>query len=281
VGEAAKARVTLPWEIGERMYPVGMAAVLERGFVRASGPDAVAYVQSMVTNDVEAIAPGDGIYALLLTPKARVIADLEVFRTGDDLVLACPPQAADDVLGTLLRARFRKKVALEPAEYALVWGDADGALAELATPVGVERLLATAPANGAASPDAWELARIEAGVPRFGHEFDSDSMPAEAGLEERAISFTKGCYPGQEPVARLHYRGHANRGVRGVRFAGGLANRDAPVTVDGAPVGRVTSVIDSPRFGPIGLAILRREVAEGAAGDADGIALTVSALPFS
>jgi aminomethyltransferase len=106
-------------------------------------------------------------------------------------------------------------------------------------------------------------------------------MPAEAGLEERAISFTKGCYPGQEPVARLHYRGHANRGVRGVRFAGGLANRDAPVTVDGAPVGRVTSVIDSPRFGPIGLAILRREVAEGAAGDADGIALTVSALPFS
>jgi folate-binding protein YgfZ len=263
------------------MYPVGMAAVLERGFVRATGPDAVAYLQSMVSNDVEALAPGGGTYALLLTPKARVIADLEVFRTGDDLVLACPPQAADDVLGTLLRARFRKKVALEPAEYALVWGDADGALAELATPVGVERLLATAPANGAASPDAWELARIEAGVPRFGHEFDSDSMPAEAGLEERAISFTKGCYPGQEPVARLHYRGHANRGVRGVRFAAGLADRDAPVTVDGAPVGRVTSVIDSPRFGPIGLAILRREVAEGAAGDADGIALTVSALPFS
>src|SRR6476646_4206518 len=107
-----------------------MAAVLDRAFVRASGPDAVAYLQSMVTNDVEAVAPGGGTYALLLTPKARVIADLEVFRT------------VDDVLGTLLRARFRKKVALEPADYALVWGDADGALAELATPVGVERLLA-------------------------------------------------------------------------------------------------------------------------------------------
>ena len=105
-------------------------------------------------------------------------------------------------------------------------------------------------------------------------------MPAEAGLEERAISFTKGCYPGQEPVARLHYRGHANRGVRGVRFVAGPGERGAPVTVDGAEVGRVTSAVASPRFGPIGLAILRREVAEGAEGDADGVALTVAALPL-
>jgi folate-binding protein YgfZ len=258
-----------------------MAAVLDRAFVRASGPDAVAYLQSMVTNDVEAIAPGGGTYALLLTPKARVIADLEVFRTGADLVLACPPETLDDVLGTLLRARFRKKVALEAAGYALVWGDADGALAELATPIGVERLLAAAP-NGDAAPDAaWELARIEAGMPRFGHEFTPESMPAEAGLEERAISFTKGCYPGQEPVARLHYRGHANRGVRGVRFQGGGGEPGSEVTVDGAAVGRLTSVAESPRFGPIGLAILRREVADGSLGEAGGAPLTVVALPFS
>jgi folate-binding protein YgfZ len=258
-----------------------MPAVLDRAFVRASGPDAVAYVQSMVTNDVEAVAPGGGTYALLLTPKARVIADLEVFRTGADLVLACPPETLDDVLGTLLRARFRKKVALEPAGYALVWGDADGALAELATPIGPQRLLAAAP-NGDAGPDAaWELARIEAGMPRFGHEFTPESMPAEAGLEDRAISFTKGCYPGQEPVARLHYRGHANRGVRGVRFAGAPAAPGTHVIVGDADVGRVTSVADSPRFGPIGLAILRREVADGADGAAGDAALTVVALPFS
>ncbi|HEY2788513.1 MAG TPA: hypothetical protein VGI72_03605, partial [Gaiellales bacterium] len=103
-----------------------MAAVLDRAFVRASGPDAVTYLQSMVSNDVEAVAPGEGTYALLLTPKARVIADLEVFRVDEDLVLACPPQAAGDVLETLVRARFRKKVALDPADYALVWGDGDG-----------------------------------------------------------------------------------------------------------------------------------------------------------
>ena len=113
-----------------------MAAVLERGFLRASGRDAVAYLQSMLTNDVEALAPGAGTYALLLTPKARVISDLEVFRIGDDLVLACPPETVDDVLGALLRARFRKQVAIEPAGHALVWGEADGALAQLETPIG-------------------------------------------------------------------------------------------------------------------------------------------------
>jgi folate-binding protein YgfZ len=258
-----------------------MAAVLDRAFVRASGPDAVAYLQSMVSNDVEAVAPGAGTYALLLTPKARVIADLEVFRVDEDLVLACPPQAATDVLETLVRARFRKKVALDPADYALVWGEADGALASLETPAGVERLLAAAPGNGAATEADWELARIEAGMPRFGHEFDASSMPAEAGLETRAISFTKGCYPGQEPVARLHYRGHANRGVRGVRFDGGTPSPGAEVVVDGANVGRITSAIESPRFGPIGLAVLRREVAEGARGDAAGTPLTVVALPFA
>ena len=117
-------------------------------------------------------------------------------------------------------------------------------------------------------------------MPRFGHEFNGESMPAEAGLEDRAISFTKGCYPGQEPVARLHYRGHANRGVRGVRFAGAAPSPGTRVTIEGADVGRVTSVADSARFGSIGLAVLRREVGEGATGDADGTALEVVALPF-
>ena len=264
-----------------QVYAASMAAVLDRAFVRASGPDAVAYLQSMVTNDVEAVEPGGGTYALLLTPKARVISDLEVFRVDGDLVLACPPQTVDDVVETLVRARFRKKVAFDPADYALVWGEADDALAELQTPAGVERLLAAAPANGAATEADWELARIEAGMPRFGHEFDASSMPAEAGLETRAISFTQGCYPGQEPVARLHDRGHANRGVRGISFDAAPVDPGAEVTVDGAVVGRVTSAVDSPRFGPIGLGVLRREVADDAHGEAAGTPLTVVALPFS
>jgi tRNA-modifying protein YgfZ len=257
-----------------------MAAVLERGFLRASGRDAVSYLQSMVTNDVETLAPGAGCYALLLTPKARVIADLEVFRTGDDLVLACPPETVDDVLATLLRARFRKKVAIEPAGHTLVWGEAEGAIAQLETPIGLERLLASAPSGGNGSAADFEVARIEAGIPRYGREFDGSSMPAEAGLVDRAISFTKGCYPGQEPVARLHYRGRANRGLRGLRFEGAPPAPGSRVMVAGADVGRVTSVADSGRFGPIGLGILRREVDDGAAGDAAGVALAVVALPF-
>jgi folate-binding protein YgfZ len=255
-----------------------MAVVLDRAFVRASGPDAVAYLHSMVSNDVAAVPAGGGTYALLLTPKARVIADMEVFNTGSELVLACPGDARDVVIETLLRARFRKKVDLEPVDRALVWGDADGAMATLETPIGPYRLVARA--EDGDGLDAWELARIEAGIPRFGREFGPDSMPAEAGLLERAVSFTKGCYPGQEPIARLHYRGHANRGLRGLRFGDAAGEAGASVAAGDREVGRITSVALSPRFGSIGLAVLRREVADGDRVDAGGVAATVVSLPF-
>jgi tRNA-modifying protein YgfZ len=121
---------------------------------------------------------------------------------------------------------------------------------------------------------------VEAGLPEFGTDFDASSMPAEAGLEGRAISFSKGCYPGQEPVARLHYRGHANRGLRGLRHAGAAPPPGTPVVLDGREVGRTGSAAVSERFGAIGLAVLRREVADGAQVDAGGAA-TVTALPFA
>jgi folate-binding Fe-S cluster repair protein YgfZ len=92
-----------------------MTVVPDRALVRMTGPDAVAHLQSMVSNDVEAIPSGGGAYALLLTPKARVISDLEVFNTPAGLVLACPPETRDDVVDVLVRARFRKKVELEAA----------------------------------------------------------------------------------------------------------------------------------------------------------------------
>jgi folate-binding protein YgfZ len=255
-----------------------MTVIPDRALVRMTGPDAVAHLQSMVTNDVESIPAGGGVYALLLTPKARVIADLEVFNTGGELMLACPPEVRDDLVDVLVRARFRKKVELEPAAGAVVWGDAEDALATLETPIGPYRLVGATPAgNGAAD---WEVARIEAGIPRFGHEFGPDTMPAEAGLVERAVSFTKGCYPGQEPIARLHYRGHANRGLRGLAFGRGLPQPGAAVIADDREVGRVTSVAASPRFGHIGLAVLRREVADRQEVEAGGVAAVVKPLPF-
>jgi len=257
-----------------------MTVVPDRALVRMTGPDAVTHLQSMVSNDVEAIPAGGGAYALLLTPKARVISDLEVFNTGTELVLACPPEVRDDLVDVLVRARFRKKVELEPAAGAVVWGgEPDGALATLETPIGPYQLVADAPAENGAGD--WEVARIEAGIPRFGHEFGPDTMPAEAGLVERAVSFTKGCYPGQEPIARLHYRGHANRGLRGLAFKRGLPEVGAAVTVEDREVGRVTSVAESPRLGRIGLAVLRREVPDRQKLDAGGVAAVVKPLPFS
>ena len=96
-------------------------------------------------------------------------------------------------------------------------------------------------------------------------------MPAEAGLDERAISFTKGCYPGQEPVARLHYRGHPNRGLRVLALEGAeLPAYDAELTLDGKVVGRVTSATPDPEHGVVALAYIRREVADDAILDLSG-----------
>ena len=256
-----------------------MTAVLDRSLISVTGPDAPKYLQSMLTNDVERVVPGGGVYALLLTPKARIIADLEVFGVGDgEYVLGTPVEAREAVLQALVRSRFRSKVELEPVEGGVAWGNAEAARATLQTPAGPEALLdSAAPADP--SPE-WEIARVEAGQPRYLHEFDNDSMPAEAGVVDRAVSFTKGCYPGQEPVARLFYRGHVNRGVRGLRLAG-PADPGAEVTHEGKPVGRLTSPVDSPRFGHIALAILRREVEDGAVLSAGGVEALAVPLPFT
>ena len=257
-----------------------MASRVDRSCLTAEGPDASALLQSLLTNDVEQARPGGGVYALLLTPKARVIADIELFNVDGSYVLACPPGRADEVLHAILRARFRRKVDLLLSPHAVVWGDVDDALATLTTPAGPHRLLGSVPAN-ADPPEAWELARVEAGMPRYGREFDDGSMPAEAGLVPLAISFSKGCYPGQEPVARLQYRGHANRGLRGLELASGLPAAGEMVMAGDREVGRVTSPVESPRFGPISLAVLRREVADGDRVTIAGAAAVVRPLPFA
>jgi folate-binding protein YgfZ len=256
-----------------------MATVLDRACITAEGPDASALLQSLLSNDVDAAAPGGAVYALLLTPKARVISDLELYNAGGAYVLACPPGRADLVQQTILRARFRKNVDLAASSHVVVWGDAEGALATLDTAAGPLHLIAERPA-AVDPPETWEVARIEAGIPVFGREFDEDSMPAEAGLIDTAISFTKGCYPGQEPVARLHYRGHANRGLRGLELAEPLSEPGVVVTGE-REVGRASSPVVSPRFGPISLAVLRREVEDGAEVNVSGVRAVVRPLPFA
>jgi folate-binding protein YgfZ len=127
---------------------------------------------------------------------------------------------------------------------------------------------------------AAEVVRIERGRPRYGIDMTDDNLPGELGLEERAVSFTKGCYVGQEPVARMYHRGHPNRILRGLRLTE-PATAGEPLVRDGKEVGKVTSAGVSPRLGPIALAVVRREVEPGGevvVGERRGA--TVVELPF-
>ncbi len=220
-------------------------AAREREFVRVAGPDAADYLQRMVSNDVEALAVGEACPALLLTAKARVIAPLVVLRRGEeDFLVLTEPDRGEAVRAELLRLRFRAQCEVEPEEHesVLVFGGVEG----FATDWPGARELLDSRLAPTLSEDELELRRIEAGVPRWGREIDERILPAEAGLEETHISFSKGCYPGQEPIARLHYRGHANRELRVVELR------------EGVEVERVTSSAERPDGTVVALAYVRK-----------------------
>jgi folate-binding protein YgfZ len=131
------------------------------------------------------------------------------------------------------------------------------------------------------SEAAAEIVRVEHGRPRYGLDLDETTIPQEAGLNERAVSFTKGCYVGQETVARLHYKGKPNRHLRGLRLSEPV-EPGAELRLGERPVGHLGSSVLSPTFGPIGLALVRREAEPGAALEAGGrgVHATVTELPF-
>jgi folate-binding protein YgfZ len=137
--------------------------------------------------------------------------------------------------------------------------------------------------NGAhtVSEQAAEIVRVERGRPRYGVDMDASTIPQEAGLNERVVSFTKGCYVGQETVARLHYKGKPNRQLRGLRLSA-PAPPGLELHLGEKPVGRLSSAVLSPTFGPIGLGLIRREAQIGASvsvGDGQ-VSATVLDLPF-
>jgi folate-binding protein YgfZ len=221
------------------------------------GPDAVEYLDRMLSNDVPEQGSAD---ALLLTPKARVIAPLLVWRRGeDDVLLLTEPELGDVVRSTLVRMRFAAKCEIELEEHTstIVLGEGgDG--------VGIPNRDYGHPArevlDSALEGDAdLERLRIEAATPRHGREIDDRVLPAEAGLDERAVSFTKGCYPGQEPIARQHYRGKVNRRLRVLAVEGEPPEPETPVVFGEKDVGRVTSAVPG-----LALAYVRVEVPDDA-----------------
>jgi tRNA-modifying protein YgfZ len=310
--------VELDAEYRQLREECGLLDRSQRGKLAITGPDAAEYLQGQLTNDVEALAPGDGQYTALLDRKGHMQADMRVLRPAEEEILidteaeALPAVlrhlqmysigrdvSVADVGGerailSLIGPRSAEVAGAPPlpqhaCEAATVGGTAclavgtRGGVDLIAAAADADRLMDFLREAGAApvSAEAAEILRVETGVPRFGTEMGNETMPAEAGIVEDAVSFTKGCYIGQETVARLHYRGRPNRHLRGLRLSA-PAEGGAAVRLGEKEVGRVGTACVSPALGPIGLAILRREAEPGAevAVGEDGVTATVSTLPF-
>jgi len=282
----------------------GLVEWPERGLLVVSGPDAAEYLQGQLTNDTEAIAPGEWIYAALLDRKGHMQADMRVLRPGDgaELWLDLEPEGLAAASRHLQMYKIGREVEVadESESHTLISliGPRATEFARavdkpsLRTDLGVDLIVPLDERDrvrdalfgaGAVevSAEAAEIVRVESGRPRFGAEMGTETMPAEAGIVEQAVSFTKGCYIGQETVARLHYKGKPNRHLRGLRLsAPGPAG--AAVRLGEKEVGTLGSATLSPALGPVGLAILRREAEPGAsvAVGEDGVTAEVVALPF-
>ena len=286
----------------------------ERGKLALTGPEAKAFLHGQVTNDVEGLQSGEGCYAAFLSHKGKMQGDLRVLNTGDELWLDTERATLQPLFTMINRYKLASDLELHKRtlqqgllsligpdartiagaedlaerEHSNAAGEIDGIpLLMVATDVGVdlvcdaertEELAEALRARGArdVSDDAAEALRVERGRPRFGLDMDESTIPQEAGLNERAVSFTKGCYVGQETVARLHYRGKPNRHLRGLRLSG-PAEPGAELRLGEKVVGRVGTVA-----GERALAIVRREAQPGATlAVADGATTAeVVELPF-
>ncbi len=312
-------RMELDAQYRELREEAGWAA-RARAVIEVAGPDAAEFLQSQLSNDVEALEPGQGCYATLLDRKGHLRADMRVLRREDEpsFLLDTEPECGPLLVQALTMYSVGRDVQITDAaaewavlsfagprsreltgavglaaEHANRQVEAFGAAAfAVATPEGVDLFVKAedepavrAGIAGAGVPEvdeaALEILRVEAGRPRFGRDMDAATMPAEAGIVERAVSFTKGCYVGQETVARLHYKGRPNRVLRGLRLSAPAAPGD-PVTLSDREVGTVGTVALSPAVGAVALAVLRREAEPGAevAVGAARAAATVAELPL-
>jgi tRNA-modifying protein YgfZ len=303
------------------------AVEVDRDVVRVGGPDAESYLQGQTSQDIARLAPGDGAWALVLQPQGKLDAFVRVYRTGPaEFLVDTDAGMGGPLVARLLRFRLRTKVDIEQLDWRAVAvrgpsavlpsgpGGADGADGavvpfEWGGFTGYDilgpapRVPAEVRAVGASD---YEAGRVEAGFPRHGTELDDRTIPAEAGLVEASVSFTKGCYTGQELVARIDSRGNnVPRNLRGLLLTGparaGMrlykagtemtAKEGADVAPaesgPGAPVrevGRLTSVAYSRRLGWVALGYVGRGTEVGselvARDDEDEVKARVELLPL-
>ena len=288
------------------------AGLLERpgrAMFAVRGGEAADFLQGQVSNDVESLSPGQGCYATILNHKGKLRTDLRVLRGADFFWLdteAIGHAVLRHMLNTYTLGRDVRweDVGESHALLSLIGPAADdlidppppveehsfvdsGAGLWVRTDLGIDLLCSTARAQELrtelgveeVSEEVVECLRIESGRPRLGLDMDADTIPQEAGINARAVDFEKGCYVGQETVARLHYKGKPNRHLRGLRLSE-PAERRAEILLGDKPVGRIGSTCVSPRLGPIALALVRREAAPGDTVLVDGAEARVAELPF-
>ena len=278
-----------------------------RGCLAVLGDDRVEFINGQVTNEVAGLKPGQGCYAALVNAKARMQADLHVYRLDDELILDFEPGLLDAVTQRLESHIVADQIELvdasphfgllslqgpktadtlkvlglalpgEPFAHTKTTLDDLGEVylmnngrygttgCDLYIPTASLAKAAVRLANGIegqggclAGWQATEIVRVEAGIPRFGIDMDNNTLPPEANLETRAISYTKGCYIGQEIIARIRTYGRVNRTFVGYCLDADLATGTQLDDDSGKTVGTLTSVIDSPRFGPIALGLAKR-----------------------
>jgi folate-binding protein YgfZ len=275
-----------------------------RGILEVKGPDRAKFLQAMLSNDVAGLSPGDSRLCALLNVKGQIQALLRVYATPQALWLEAPRDLLGGIEATLQHYRVAAPVRFEarPTRVTAVLGPRAGdvlqdrpeprtaatdlpagGLVVYSSPEEEPELAAALAAAGAVPLDqpALDALRVEEGRAWFGIDVGEESLLHETGLLAEYASLTKGCYLGQEVVARLEGRGaHVNRALRGLRL-------DAPaaagtlLTAEGSEVGRITTAAVSPAQGPIAMALVRRSHFEpGTVLDAAGTRATVSALPM-
>jgi len=284
-------------EYGALREQAGVVERTDRGRLRLRGADRLAYLHGLLSNDVQTLAPGEWRYATLLTPQGRMITDMRVFERGDLTLVDLPLEVTPAIREHLDRFIITEEVTVD--DVTDEWGQVGlygpqapriletarqaGAVAPLhdlpSSDLGVEgtdlivardhtAALIQALVHAGATPvslETMQVTRVEAGIPLFPVDMDTTTIPLEAGIEDRAISLTKGCYVGQEVIVRVLHRGGGRVAKKLVRLTAGdtpVAPGDT-VSASGREVGRLTSAVFSPQAQKwIALAYVQRDFVE-------------------
>jgi folate-binding protein YgfZ len=309
-----------------------IGSISPRAQLAVAGPDRAAFLQGLLTNDIQALAEGSGCYAAWLTPQGRMLTDMHVLQSSGMMLLDVPAAQVSAVLARLDQFVFSEDVRIESLAEAMTsvwihgpqaasvisstvesgvsgiadWNDYQHDTASFeGNPISVARIdqigvpgycvflaraaeaqfVAAAVGAGAkvVGVEALDAARIEAGYPLYGVDMTEDTIPLEAGIEQRAISFTKGCFVGQEVVIRVLHRGGGRvvKKLVGLKLSSG-ADVGSTIVSGERDIGALTSIATSSRFGTIALGYVHRDfVADGTAVHVNGHPATVVSLPMA